>query len=745
MYEPPRGIAWQWDRRAADLAGAGVIKLHRVKPLGIAAFCTFAAISLAYFAYRIPLWNPDAPVIASLLLAAELFGVFTLVLHVFATWTLVEREAPPPPPGYEADIFITTWNESVEILRCTLLAAKQVSHVRAVWLLDDGCRAEMWALARELGVKYVARQDRSHAKAGNLNNALSLSDAPFVAIFDCDHAPSPDFLERTLGYFMDPSVAFVQTPQDFYNVDSFQHRGSAGSKEAWHEQTLFYRAIQPGKDRWNATFFCGSCAVLRREALEDIGGFATGTITEDMHTSLRFHKNGWSAVYHAEALAFGLSPANLEQYSTQRLRWGRGAMQVWAKEGILFRGRLTLAQRIAYLTSTITYFEGWQKAIVYCLPILVLVTGTMPIVWTGWKFLLIFAAWFLSGMIVNEIFSRGYAKTVWTEEYNFLRFATFIKATLALVLPIKWQFSVTPKGLLGETRLPMSLWPQMLVAISGILSILVGAYRFHAYHHMPQDAFIANLFWVVVSAALSIKALSFATGRRQRRSEHRFPIPLIARITTHDGAGRTKSRVCVARDISSLGMSLDIRKGTVPASLVEGELLLPSGSAPFRGAIVRRFTNPASANESLGLAFDWTRPGDADALNSCLYGNALQWDVNGWMETRRRSLWSFLPFAGRKAESEEGWELGHLSGNGKPGAACLVRNENGVYRVLSYASLPDTSHLKLRIEGHATVNDLQLAGYREYRIGGSPVQMAVLADTHVLPALFHREPAWTAA
>ncbi|HKX37007.1 MAG TPA: glycosyltransferase [Rhizorhapis sp.] len=746
MYQAPRSSAWQWDRRAARLAGAGVIKLHRVKPLGMVAFGTFLATSIFYFAYRLPLWNPEAPILASLLLLAELFGVFTLVLHVFSTWTLVERQAPPPPAGYEADIFITTWNESVDILRCTLLAAKQVSHARAIWLLDDGCRPEMEALARELQVKYVARQDRSHAKAGNLNNALTLSDAPFVAIFDCDHAPSPDFLERTLGYFMDPSVSFVQTPQDFYNVDSFQHRGSAGSKEAWHEQTLFYRAIQPGKDRWNATFFCGSCAVIRRQALEDIGGFATGTITEDMHTSLRLHKNGWSAVYHAEALAFGLSPANLEQYSTQRLRWGRGAMQVWAKEGILFRGRLTLAQRIAYLTSTITYFEGWQKAIVYILPILVLATGSMPIIWTGWQFLLVFAAWLLSGMVVNEIFSRGYAKTVWTEEYNFLRFATFIKATLALILPIKWQFSVTPKGLQGDLRLPISLWPQMLVAVGGILSMLIGAYRFHEHHYMPDGAFVANIFWVAISSVLAIKALRFATGRlSQRRSEHRFPVPLIARVTSRDGSGRAKSRYCIARDVSSLGMSLDIRRGHSQGDVVEGELILPAGPISFRAKVMRRFAKASGQNEILGLQFDWPNPAAADALNACLYGNALQWDVNGWAETRRRPWRSLWPFAGRNSQAiEETWEMGHLAIEGKAGAVCLVRNEDGIYRVLSYANLPATSHLKLRVDGHCAASDLQLAGYRQYSIGGSPLQMAVLADSRDIPALFHREPAWTA-
>ena len=240
---------------------------HNVGPVAAIAFIAYLAITIGYFAYRVPLWNPTAPIISTLILAAELFGVMTLLLHVFSTWTLVERRAPTPPAGYEADILITTWNESVDILRNTLLAAKQMRLVRDIWLLDDGCRPEMEALARELGTRYIARSDRSHAKAGNLNNALQYTEAEFVLILDCDHAPSPEFLERTLGYFVDPKVGFVQTPQDFYNTGSFQHRGSARTKEvicpllSGPKYLLFWtmketrnavQEAQAGRDYWQA-------------------------------------------------------------------------------------------------------------------------------------------------------------------------------------------------------------------------------------------------------------------------------------------------------------------------------------------------------------------------------------------------------------------------------------------------------------------------------------------------------------
>jgi len=736
------------DQAAFKAAAVGeMFPRERRHPIGVIGVLTLGAFLITtgeYFNYRLPLWNPDAPILSTSLLAAELFGVLTLLLHVFQTWTLIERRAPPVPMGYDADVLITTWNESPEILRRTILAAKQLTHVRHIWLLDDGCRLEMKALAEELVVQYVGRQDRSHAKAGNLNNALELSDAPFVAIFDCDHAPSPEFFERTLGYFLDPSIAFVQTPQDFYNVDSFQHRGSSGTREAWHEQTLFYRVIQAGKDRWNATFFCGSCAVIRRTALEDIGGIATGTITEDMHTSLRLHKHGWNSVYHQEALAFGLSPTNLEQYETQRVRWGRGAMQVWAKEGILFGKGMTLAQRLAYFSSSITYFEGWQKAVVYFLPMYVLITGTMPIIWTGWPFILIFGLWLSSGIVVNEVFSRGYAKTVWMEEYNFIRFYSFMKATLALVVPIQWRFLVTPKSMTGDVKIAVRLWPQLLVALGGMGSIVFGSYRYANYHHLPQGAYLANVFWLTMNTALAIKALAFITGRsKQRRTGHRFPLPVVARIsTTVDGM--IKDVTAIAGDISSDGMSLSFQ-GDLPLNgIIKGILLLPAGPAPFRGEIVRDPGQDHAATKSVGVKFEWADDIQSDPLNSCLYGNSLQWDVNSWEEVRKFGLDRFSRLFSRSAVAANRWAIGRVIGQSDI-IDCLVLRDKNIVRVLTYTDVPKGPRFRIRISTGEMLDNLTMRSRRKYSVGGGSVTLSVLSQVEQKMVGFHRDPTWITA
>jgi cellulose synthase (UDP-forming) len=719
-------------------AGFGAsTRSHGLGRRGIAAVAAWALLTMLYLYIRIPLWNPGAPTLSSLLLAAELFGIFSLALHIFSTWVLVDRRAPPPPPGATADLFVTTWNEPVEMLRNTLLAAKAVRHAGTVWLLDDGARADMKALAAELGVAYLARTDRSHAKAGNLNNALLHSTSDHVAIFDCDHAPSPDFLERTLGYFSDPRIAFVQTPQDFYNVDSFQHRGKRSNQEVWHEQTLFYRVIQPGKDRWNAAFFCGSCAVVRRTALDAIGGFATGTITEDLHTSLKLHKNGWSSAYHAEALAFGLSPSDFDQYQTQRLRWAKGAMQVWRKEGFLFSRGLTLAQRLSYLASSATYFEGWQKGIVYFLPVVVILTGWMPLTNVGPLFLTLFALWLLSGMMLNEAVSRGYAKTVWMEEYNFFRYFTFIRASLALVLPTDWRFRVTRKGRSEDHSWVIKLLPQVLLVIAAGVGAVLGTYIYETRHHLTSSAFAVTLLFLAFDLILGVRALGFAARHgRQRRASHRFPLPV---PVTLDGPGL--SAPTVAEDVSSDGMSL-LSAGDTAGDDVRGILHLPNGDLPFVASVRRRFSDGR-----IGVQFRWRHPADADALNACLYGNTLQWDINSWTEIRRRGVRFPGLRSGRGSDTGSGpWQIATIGSPGSRRIPCVARCEKAsgaVWRVVSYRRPQAADGLELILDGTA-VSGLKLASCESLQTGGGTLHVAIIAaDSATARCSSHRQPQWS--
>ena len=213
--------------------------------------------------------NWDAWWIAVPLVAAETYSLIDVLLFGMTVWRLKLRGgAPPAPADATVDVFITTYNEPLDMVLATALAAQRIRHPHSTWILDDGARQELRELAAEHGLGYVTRSEDwqnmpRHAKAGNLNNALMVTDGEFLLILDADQIPEPEILDRTLGYFNNRRVALVQTPQYFSNVPDDDPLGS--------QAPLFYGPIQQGKDGWNAAFFCGSNAVLRREALMQLG------------------------------------------------------------------------------------------------------------------------------------------------------------------------------------------------------------------------------------------------------------------------------------------------------------------------------------------------------------------------------------------------------------------------------------------------------------------------------------------
>ncbi|GIW00058.1 glycosyltransferase [Roseiflexus sp.] len=213
--------------------------------------------------------NWSAWPIALGLVVAETYSYIDAWLFGLTLWRLKQRGEPPPPPSQATvDVFITCYNEPVEIVRETAIAARDIRYPHRTYLLDDGNSSAMRAMAQEIGIGYLVRSEewkgkQRHAKAGNLNNALCQTNGEFVLVLDADQIPSPDILDRTLGYFADERVALVQTPQWFYNVPPDDPLGS--------QAPLFYGPIMQGKDGWNAAFFCGSNAILRREALMQIG------------------------------------------------------------------------------------------------------------------------------------------------------------------------------------------------------------------------------------------------------------------------------------------------------------------------------------------------------------------------------------------------------------------------------------------------------------------------------------------
>ena len=599
---------------------------------------TFVGVGLWYLSWRPSVFNHDAPLFSAVVYGAEVFGFACAMLYLLMCWKLKQRTPLTPPANATVAVFVPTINESVDIVRRTVMAAQRMKQATEVWLLDDGNRLEMQVLADELGCRYLARTGNSHAKAGNLNNALRHTQAEFIAIFDADHAPAQNFLDETLGFFRDDKVAFVQTPQDFYNLDSFQHRLDWQGSLVWSEQTLFFRVIQAGKDRLNAAFFCGSCAVIRRKALDDIGGFATGTVTEDIHTSIRLHKRGWKSVYYARSLAFGLAPASAIPFLKQRLRWGQGAMQVWRQEGIITTRGLSMGQRVSYLATMLAYFEGWQRLIFFLAPVIVLTTGTMPILELDREFLLRFVPYYVMTFWVFEEVARGYGRTLLTEQYNMMRFAVFITATFGFFLG-KLRFVVTPKTMGEADATRRVLWPQYLVLGMNVVAIPIGLFYFGTERGLPTGALVANVIWASLTFGIAAYAIRYALrASGSRRREYRFPLPVPLRVHRDNGV----ETIALATDISPLGCRIvGVPSGTAKeGEEIRGELLLPTGPLPVVACI--RALIPAGKGDgsepALGCEFRWGLSDERNQLEMFLFGSDLQWQLNGLSDRIRTPL-----------------------------------------------------------------------------------------------------------
>lgn len=686
--------------------------------MGLAArllVVAYVLLAIVYLGWRATTMNPEAPVFSRVVYAAELFGFATTLLHFFMVWRLTVRVSPPPRPGMSVDVFIPTYNEPVEIVRRTLLAARNIDYPHATWLLDDGNRPEMAALAAQLGVRYVARHDNTHAKAGNLNHALHLSHAEFVAIFDADHAPKRNFLDETLGYFEDSGLAFVQTPQDFFNLDSYQHRRKRGDRRVWTEQSLFFRVIQRGKDRWNAAFFCGSCAVLRRSALDEIGGFATNTVTEDLETSVTLHKAGFRSVYVPTALAFGIAPATADPFLGQRIRWGQGAMQVVRREWFFLRGRLTLAQRLNYMASALTYFDGWQKAIFYLAPVWVLATGAMPLIADTATFLALFVPYFILTFVVFEEVGRGYGRSTLIEQYNMARFAAFMWATLGL-LRRNLRFRVTRKEADSATEFQTRLMaPQILVATLNILAIAVGVAIWVHFRHLPLHGLVANIIWASVNFAMAFLVLRFTfTRAHYRRREYRFPLPLPASIALDD-----RALMMTVDDVSSAGCRLYGRLPEAYAAIggrVRGNLLLPGEIVPFTARVASHIPGESDGEhyvKAVGLEFQWDDTAHRDRLELFLYGSDLQWHINR-INDRIRTPTEALTKSGPRPDGTEHldrWaavQLESLNDGTDHGLLSQPQAEGGHWILASFRRLDGLGVLRVRGETRRGSRELML-------------------------------------
>ncbi len=481
-------------------------------------------------------------ILSLLLLLAEIYAFIVMLLGYFQVCWVLDRKVYPLPDDQmlwpHIDIYIPTYNESLDVIKPTVFAATNLqwpADKLHIYVLDDGSRDFVESFAVQAGVGYIRRTEHNHAKAGNINHAMGKTSGEFITIFDCDHVPSSDFLLKTVGWLVkDAKIALVQTPHHFYSPDPFEKN--------WHldrripiENALFHDFIQKGNDTWNATMFCGSSAVIRRSALEEIGGIAVETVTEDAHTSLKLNRLGYSSAFIDEPLASGLSTDTLAAHIGQRIRWARGMIQIFRLDNPLFGKGLILAQRLCFLNAMIHFLHGLPRLIFLVAPLPYMFANVYVIYATVAAIFAYVIPHMVHSTLTNHQLQRGFRFPFLGAVYEtVLSWYILLPTTVALLMPHKGKFNVTAKGaVIGQKYLDWTISrPYWILIALNMAGLAVGFYK-GFFDPDPEYVTLAiNMGWIVYNLMILGAAMGCAVEEVQ---EHAFArISCAIDVTLHD-------------------------------------------------------------------------------------------------------------------------------------------------------------------------------------------------------------------
>jgi cellulose synthase (UDP-forming) len=585
-------------------------------------------------------WEAPWPALGFALfcLAVELFGLFDAAILFAAVMKRTNRSAEadagaarldacPRHTWPAVDLIIATYNEPPEVLEKTILGALALDWPNLnVWVADDGRRAWLRDLCLAKGAGYITRPDNLHAKAGNINHALTVTSAPFVGVLDADFVPQRGFLKRTMGFFDDPAIGIVQVPHSFYNHDPLQQ--NLALREALpDDQRFFFEAIMPGRDGWDAAFCCGSNSITRRVALEAIGGgLPAGSITEDMLLSLALLQKGYVTRYLNEPLAFGLAPESLDAFFVQRARWAQGAIQIlFLKSGPLGPGH-ALRHRLFFMpTAWLSQCLMLMTSLVA--PLVFLFLDIPPLVGVTPQS----AIFFLVPMVVAQV---GGIVVLGGGRYfpiaaqvlgTFQSFRLLPVILKTLIKPHGHAFKVTPKG----SDAVGGGWQRGIFAAAGglMLATLLGL----VINAIPDTRIVAQgalvpmvAFWCGINVVVLFLVAMLCFGRPALRAEERFALDEPVAVWRR---GAREAVITRGIDMSVSGIALagdGVERG-------EPVRVRVRGVGSLEGVVAR------SHNGRIGIAFDGADSPARDRLIVRLFTNGMastQLQVPLWQATR---------------------------------------------------------------------------------------------------------------
>ena len=510
------------------------------------------------------------------LLVAESISAFEAFLHYSDMQHMVVPEKPEIPVELypDVDVFIATHNEEVSLLYKTVNGCKHMRYPDPnkvhIYLCDDGNRPVVATLAQRIGVGYLPLAENKHAKAGNLNNALSKTHSPYVVTFDADMIPTSDFLMETVPYMflpayikdeegywrprteeeLDPKfkMGFIQSPQSFYNPDLFQYFLYSEARIP-NEQDYFFREINVGRNRSGAPIYAGSNTLISREALDAVGGIAIGSITEDFTTGIKIQAAGFTCYAIDKVLAHGLAPTDLDSLIKQRERWGRGCISAIRQTHLLLNPGLKFRAKLAYLSAFLYWFT-FARRFIYILAPILFVVFHIPVLICDLKSLLLI--WLPSFLLYNyalKVSSGKIRSYRWSNIIDTILFPYLILPILAEALFIKLKkFHVTSKSHNADNGGDLLLGiPHLILLVFNLFALVISIQDVIIHRNYGG---IVVLYWLLVNAFNLIMALLFVTGRRNLRSSDRFRVSLPVEVCS----GNTQVKGVTA-DVSENGLA----------------------------------------------------------------------------------------------------------------------------------------------------------------------------------------------
>ena len=498
------------------------------------------------------------------LVLAELYAFAVLLIGYFQTaWPLQRRPVPMPTDVStwpSVDVFIPSYNEPLEVVRQTVFSAMSLDWPRDrlhVYVLDDGRRTEFREFCEELGVGYLIRDNNHHAKAGNINAALQVTHSEYVAIFDCDHIPTRSFLQVCMGWFFkDTNLVMLQTPHVFFSPDPFERNLDTFHRMP-NEGELFYGIVQDGNDLWNASFFCGSCAIIRRKELLEVGGIAVETVTEDAHTALKLSRLGYNTAYLEVPQAAGLATESLSGHVGQRIRWARGMAQIARTDNPLFGKGLHFGQRLCYLNAMLHFFYGLPRLVFLTAPLAYLLFGAHVFQASALMITAYALPHLAHASVTNSRIQGRFRYSFWNEVYeSVLAWYIMRPVLVAAINPKLGKFNVTAKG--GVIEKAYFDWtiarPYVVLLVINLIGMAVGFWKLLSSDGDETTTLVINMVWTVYNIILLGASVAVASETRQVRGTPRVAASLPAVIRFDNG----RTLVCKTEDFSQHGLGLAV-------------------------------------------------------------------------------------------------------------------------------------------------------------------------------------------